>query len=145
MVIENEKEKEKVDRVFTKGDITIEVRNKRGIYTSQEIGGKMILFEWDDRYGECYDRQIICERFCTWTPVSGSDAFKASFPENKDRELYAGKHLAVLLDYCESTGKKFQDRSKGQLKDAISTAVLHGDIGKEQAARYLSVMKSASS
>ncbi len=141
-----EKDEAKIKRVSTKGDVSIEIHNRgRGIYTSQEIGGKTILFEWDDRYGECYDRQVICERFCTWTPVSGTDALKAGFPENKDRELYAAKHLAVLLDYCENTGKKFNDHSKGQLKDAIVAAVQHGDIGKEQASRYLSAMKSAGS
>jgi len=141
-----EKEEAKIKRVSAKGDISIEIHNRgRGIYTTQEIGGKLFLFEWDDRYGECYDRQVICERLCTWTPVPGTDALKAGFPENKDRELYAAKHLAVLLDYCESTGKKFQDRSKGQLKDAIVTAVQHGEMGKEQATRYLNALKSASS
>jgi hypothetical protein len=140
-----EKDEAKIKRLSSKGDVFIEVHNRgRGIYTSQQIGGKTVYFEWDDRYGECYDRQVICERFCTWTPVSGSDALKADFPENKDREVYAGMHLAVLLDYCEETGKKFQDRSKGQLKSAMGAAVRQGDFGKEQAARYLGMLKAAS-
>jgi hypothetical protein len=50
--------------------------------------------------------------------------------------------IKLYKNYCQETGKKFYDWSGGQLKDVISTALRRGEFEKEEAVRYLGMLKA---